>query len=130
MFQILSVVNIVVIYQPAQEIGFGIHELKQIGVIYTAYSTSVLIVATILIGYIIGERFPYRTYAIFCVLSSILYAFSAAILTYQCVHLRDPIFHPSEQNMQLLVGSVVASIVNCVVLAADGLLTVVKTEPF
>lgn len=118
------------IYQPAHVIGFGIHDLAQIAMIYTSYSTTLLTVATILLGYMLGERFPFKTYAIFCFVSGLLYCITAILLAKQSIQLRNPVFHPSAQDMQMLIASACMTFVNGAVLVVDGALTVSKTEPF
>lgn len=129
-FQILAIINLGLIYQPAHVIGFGLHDLGQIAMIYTTYSTSLVTVATILLGYILGERFPYRTYAIFCFICSFLYCTTGSLLTKQSIQLRNPVFHPTTEDLHMLIASACLCFVNCIVLVADGALTVSKTEPF
>lgn len=129
-FQFLAILNIAVIYQPAHVIGFGVQNLGQIGVMYTTYSTSMLTAAVILLGYMIGERFPFKTHAIFCFSYSLFYFIVGGLLTRQSLQLWNPVFHPSMENYHLLLASVFIAFFSGIVLLFDAVLTVLKTESF
>lgn len=106
------------------------HDLSQVAVIYTTYSTSLLTISTILLGYILGEKFPVKTYVIFCFVGAALFCATGGLLTKQSVQQRNPVFHPSDQNLQMLTASACLSFLNAIAKAVDGGLTILKCDEF
>ncbi|XP_031352964.1 uncharacterized protein LOC116177923 [Photinus pyralis] len=128
---ILSALCLGLIYEPVDTVGMGNTRLHHIGVMYTAYTGSMVIIFGILIGRCLRDQLGYRTSFVFSCSSAALFLTTGVLLTADRAELtKDHFFHPSRYLLNMMTAAVVLTFVNCVVFAADAVVTFIRRQDF
>lgn len=127
----MAAISVGFIFDPVQTTGMGKSHLHHVGIMYTAYAGSMVIILCLFISKILKDRVGYKTSFVFSMVNAALYLTTGILFTADKSDLtKDHFFHPSRYLLNMLTISLVTTFLNVLVFIVDAIVTFKRQEDF
>ncbi|XP_028033313.1 uncharacterized protein LOC114245364 [Bombyx mandarina] len=127
---IIAIIAIGLIVSPLYSQHVVQSDLRHIALIYSAYSSFIIITSVLIIARLFGETVGWRTSMAFSILGAIMFTAAAAVIFYDWHKSYYANLRPNKQTYDLLISSGVFAVINVLVFIIHAVLTFRKEADY